>query len=45
MSLVQLLERKWYFIYTTGTHARPGTILQGNRIERLKSVSDLYVFK
>ena len=24
MSLVQLLEPKWYFIYITGTHAEPG---------------------
>ena len=24
MSLVQLLERKWYFIYITGIHAEPG---------------------
>ena len=24
MSLVQLLEPKWYFIYITGTHAGPG---------------------
>ena len=23
MSLVQLLESKWYFIYITGTHAKP----------------------
>ena len=24
MSLVQLWESKWYFIYITGTHAGPG---------------------
>ena len=24
MSLVQLLEPKWYFIYITGTHAELG---------------------
>ena len=24
MSLVQLLETKWYFIYITGTHAELG---------------------
>ena len=24
MSLVHLLEHKWYFIYITYTHARPG---------------------
>ena len=24
MSLVQLLEPKWYFIYITGIHAEPG---------------------
>ena len=24
MSLVQLLEPKWYFIYIIGTHAEPG---------------------
>ena len=24
MSLVQLLEPKWYFIYITDTHVRPG---------------------
>ena len=24
MSLVQLLEPKWYFIYITGAHAGPG---------------------
>ena len=24
MSLVQLLEPKWYFIYITGTHAEQG---------------------
>ena len=24
MSLVQLLEPKWYFIYFIGTHAEPG---------------------
>ena len=24
MSLVQLLEHKWYFIYITGTHAELG---------------------
>ena len=24
MSLVQLLEPKWYFIYIAGTHAGPG---------------------
>ena len=24
MSLVQLLEPKWYFIYITGTQAEPG---------------------
>ena len=24
MSLVQLLEPKWYFIYITDTHAWPG---------------------
>ena len=24
MSLVQLLESKWCFIYITGTHAGPG---------------------
>ena len=24
MSLVQLLESKWYFIYITGIHAEPG---------------------
>ena len=24
MSLVQLLEPKWYFIYITDTHAGPG---------------------
>ena len=24
MSLVQLLEPKWYFVYITGTHAGPG---------------------
>ena len=24
MSMVQLLEPKWYFIYITGTHAGPG---------------------
>ena len=23
MSLIQLLEPKWYFIYITGTHAGP----------------------
>ena len=24
MSLVHLLEPKWYFIYITGTHVEPG---------------------
>ena len=24
MSLVQLLEPKWHFVYITGTHAEPG---------------------
>ena len=24
MSLVQLCESKWYFIYIIGTHAEPG---------------------
>ena len=24
MSLVQLLEPKWYFIYIKGTHVEPG---------------------
>ena len=24
MSLIQLLEPKWHFIYITGTHAGPG---------------------
>ena len=24
MSLVQLLEPKWYFIYITSTHVEPG---------------------
>ena len=31
MSLVQLLEPKWYFIYITGTHARPGDDLVGEQ--------------
>ena len=33
MSLVQLWEFKWYFIYITGTHAGPGDDPKGNRTE------------
>ena len=29
MSLVQLLEPNWYFIYITGTHVGPGDNLTG----------------
>ena len=31
MSLVQLLEPKWYFIYITDTHAEPGDDLAGGQ--------------
>ena len=31
MSLVQLLEPKWYFIYITGTHAEPVDDLAGEQ--------------
>ena len=35
MSLVQLLEPKWYFIYITDIHAEPGAILRKDKTERL----------
>ena len=31
MSLVQLLEPKWYFIYITGTHIELGDDLAGGQ--------------